>query len=85
VATSFYNTAEVFECFHILLKHNLFLFYVHWYFAYMQVCVRASDHGFTDSCELPCGHWQLNLGPLVKQSMLLAIDSSLQHLFAYSY
>jgi hypothetical protein len=31
-----------------------FLIYVHCYFAYMYVCVKVSDIGVTDSCELPC-------------------------------
>ena len=32
---------------------------MHWYFACIYVYVRMSD-----SCELPCGCWELNLGPL---------------------
>ena len=34
--------------------------------------------GITDSCELPCGCWELNLGPLEKQSLLLIDEPSLQ-------
>jgi hypothetical protein len=25
------------------------------------------EYGFTDSCELPCGCWESNAGPLEKQ------------------
>ena len=35
------------------------------------VCVRMSDPGVTDSCELPCGCWGLNPGPLEGQPVLL--------------
>jgi hypothetical protein len=38
---------------------------------------RASDP-FTDSCELPCGCWELNSGPLEEQSVLLTTEPSLQ-------
>ena len=34
--------------------------------------------GVTDSCELPCGHWKSNLGPLKVQPVILTIESSLQ-------
>ena len=54
------------------------LFYVYWCFAYMYVCVKVSDIGVMDSCELPCGCWELNLGPLEDQSMLLTTELSLQ-------
>jgi hypothetical protein len=44
----------------------------------MYVCVRVSDVGVTDSCELPCGCWELNLGgPLEEQPVLLTTESSL--------
>ena len=32
----------------------------------------------TDGCELPCGCWQLDLGPLQEQPVLLTTESSLQ-------
>jgi len=44
----------------------------------MYVCVTVSDLRVTDSCELPCGWWELNRGPPEEQSMLLTIDPSLQ-------
>jgi hypothetical protein len=32
--------------------------------------LRVLDLGVTDNCELSCGYWKLNLGPLERQSML---------------
>lgn len=54
----------------------LLLFMIHFHFMYIgvlpHVClcegVRSSESEITDSCELPHGHWELNLGPLQKQS-----------------
>ena len=40
---------------------------------------RASD-SITDGCEPPCGCWELNSGPLEKQSVLLTTEPSLQPL-----
>ena len=40
---------------------------------------RASDP-IIDGCEPPCGFWELNLGPLEEQPVLLAIESSHQPL-----
>jgi hypothetical protein len=39
---------------------------------------RASDP-ITDGCELPCGCWELNSGPLEEQSVLFTTEPSLQH------
>ena len=33
--------------------------------------VRSFGTGITDSCELPCGHWQQNLDPLEEQPVFL--------------
>ncbi|CAO2628536.1 E3 ubiquitin-protein ligase NEDD4, partial [Lemmus lemmus] len=51
------------------------LFYVLW-------CEGVRSHGtaFLDSCELPCGCWELNSGPLEEQSVLLTAEPSLQPL-----
>ena len=38
---------------------------------------RAPDL-ITDSCEPPCGCWELNSGPLEDQAMLLTSEPSLQ-------
>ena len=51
--------------------NSLFLFCVHWYFASTCVCVRVSGTGVTDSCELPCGYWELNPSPLEEQPVFL--------------
>lgn len=40
----------------------------------MYVCVKVLDLGITDSCELPCEGWRLNLGPLEKQPLLLTSE-----------
>ena len=48
---------------------------------FLHVCLCAGDGSLgtrvTDSCELPCGCWGLNQGPLEEQSVLLATEPSL--------
>ena len=60
----------------------LFLFHVHWLVFCEQVClykgVRSPGIGDTDSYEVPCGCWELNLGPLEGHPMLLTDEPSLQ-------
>lgn len=34
--------------------------------------------GIVDSCELPCGCWELNLSPLEEQPVLLTVEQSLE-------
>ena len=50
--------------------------------SYLYVClgegVRSPGTGVTDSCELPCGCWELNLGPLQEQHVLLTTEPLLQ-------
>jgi hypothetical protein len=41
---------------------------------------RASDL-ITDDCELLCGCWDLNSGPLEEQSVLLTTEQSLQPIY----
>ena len=48
--------------------------------ACMCVCVRVSDLGVTDSCELPCEFWEVKLGPLEEHSVFLMAKPSLQPL-----
>ena len=45
--------------------------------------VRSPGTGITDSCELPCGCWQLNAGPLQEQQVLKPLSnlSSFHFLF----
>jgi len=39
---------------------------------------RSPGTGVTDSCELPCGCWELNSGPLQEQLVFLTTEPSLQ-------
>lgn len=39
--------------------------------------VMGSGSRVTDSCELPCAFWELNLGPLQRQKVLLTTEQSL--------
>jgi hypothetical protein len=39
--------------------------------------VRSPETGVIDSCELPCGYWELNPGPLEEQVVLLTDKTSL--------
>ena len=49
---------------------------------FLSVClcegVRFPGAGVTDSCEPPCGCWELNLGPLEEQPVLIDAEQSLQ-------
>lgn len=57
----------------------LILFYMHWSFVCLYICVKVSDLG--DSSEQPYGCWDLNPGPLEEQSTLITPEpSSLQPL-----
>lgn len=42
--------------------------------------IRYPRTGVTDDFKLPCEYWELNLGPLKKQPVLLTIGPSLQAL-----
>ena len=48
----------------------------------MYICARRGRQipgtGVTDSCELPCGCWELNPGPLEEQPVLLTAEPSPQ-------
>ena len=45
--------------------------------------IRSPGTGVTDSCELPCGCWELNLCPLGEQPALLTSEPSLQPLVSF--
>jgi hypothetical protein len=68
------------EC-HMNLR-DLFLFFNLWYVC-VCVCVsteskKMSDppgSGVTDGCELPCGCWDLNSGPLQERQKYLSTES----------
>jgi hypothetical protein len=58
----------------ILSFSKFYKFNVHWCFACMCVCegVRSPGIGAIDSCcELPCGYWELNPGPLEEQPITI--------------
>ena len=76
-----------------IFLHLFNLFYVYECFAYMYVCVpcvymipprrpekdiKYPGTGVTDNCEPPCGCWELNLGPLQEQQVLLTSEWSLK-------
>jgi hypothetical protein len=44
----------------------------------MHLCegVGSPGNGVTDSCELPCGCWEMNLSPMDEQLMLLTAGPS---------
>jgi hypothetical protein len=44
--------------------------------------VKCPGTGATDSCELPCGYWELNLDPLEEHPVLLTTKPSLQPPFS---
>ena len=48
--------------------------------------IRSSGTGVTYSCELPCGCWELNLGLLEEEPVLLTAEPSRQPLvFVFDY
>ena len=53
--------------------YDLFIFIF-----FMCIGVKVFGTGVTDSCELPCGCWELNPGPLEEQSVLLTAEPSFQ-------
>jgi hypothetical protein len=77
---------------HIIFKVHLFVFYVYqcllacmyvnhvcaWYLQRPLESTGSLGTGVMDDWELPCGHWELNLGPLQEQHLLLTSESSLQ-------
>lgn len=44
----------------------------------IEYLVQSGGTGVTDGCELPCGCWESNPGPLEKQPVLLTAAPSLQ-------
>jgi hypothetical protein len=44
---------------------------------YLYECVRTPEAGVTDIDELSCGCWELNLGLLEEQPVLLSAEPSL--------
>ena len=46
--------------------------------SYLQTLQKMESDLVMDGCEPPCGCWELNLGPLEEQSVLLTAEPSLQ-------
>jgi hypothetical protein len=53
-------------------------------FAFMPAIQKRASDPITDGFEPPCGCWELNLGPLEEQSVLLPTEPSLQPLASSS-
>jgi hypothetical protein len=51
--------------------------------ACIPACQKRALDPITDGCELLCGYWELNAGPLEGQSVLLTTEPSLQHKCTY--
>jgi hypothetical protein len=56
-----------------------FIYYYIWvHCSYLQSHQKRASDLIADGCETPCGCWDLNSGPLEKQSVLLTVEPSLQ-------
>ena len=65
--------------FYVFFKNDSFLFFILWLFMFclhVHLCehVGSTESGLTDSCELPCGYWALDSGPLEEQPVLLTFQ-----------
>ena len=75
---------EIFPVGNMLLRSNFpisnfptyffLIFIVYLTLFYVHEGIRSPATGYLDSCELPCGCWELNLGPLEEQSVLLTTE-----------
>lgn len=65
------------QCENWCLFLSCFSFHVHWCLPACVCEVLDPWNGVTDSCELLCGCWELNVSPLEDQSMLLNAEPSL--------
>jgi hypothetical protein len=62
------------------LKKGLLIWFIWVDCICLQTHQKKAPDPITDGCEPPCGCWELNLGPLEEQSVLLTAESSIQHL-----
>jgi hypothetical protein len=60
------------------LKKDLFIYYMWAHFSSLQTHQKRALDPITNGCELPCGCWELNSGPLEEQPVLLTTEPSLQ-------
>jgi len=67
----------VYECFYLYV-----CMHVHpvcaWCLRRSEEGIRSPGTGDKEGCEPPCGFWELNLGPLQEQQVLLTTEPSLQ-------
>jgi hypothetical protein len=61
-------------------KIYLFIYYIQVHCSCFQTDQKKASDPITDACELPCGCWDVNSGPLEEQSVLLTAEPSLQAL-----
>ena len=83
--TVFLHICSCCACYYCLL---MFLNYLFLLVSYLHTCVqylqrpeegiRSLGTGVTGGCELPCGCWELNPGPLEEQPVLVTTEPSLQ-------
>ena len=60
----------------VLFCLKIYLFYVHC--CCLQTHLKRASDPIRDGCQLPCGCWDLNSGPLEEQSVLLTTEPRLQ-------
>ncbi|ERE84501.1 E3 ubiquitin-protein ligase [Cricetulus griseus] len=66
---------QVYECFDCIVSvQQLYA----WYPRKPEKGIGYFGNGVIDSCELPCGCWESNPGPLQEQQVLLTMGPSLQ-------
>jgi hypothetical protein len=57
----------------------MFLYYMHaWWLQRPEEGVQSPETGVVGSCNLPCGCWEPNPGPLKEQPVLLKDELSVQ-------
>lgn len=66
------------SCMWVLTYNHVSCFVSSWYPQKAELALEYSQIGVTDGCELSCGCWELNLGPLQKPQVLSTIEPSLQ-------
>ncbi|EDL33388.1 mCG1045525, partial [Mus musculus] len=62
----------------IYLFIYLFIYCIQVHCCCLQTHQKRVSDPITDGCELPCGCWELNSGPLEEQSVLLTAEPFLQ-------
>ena len=62
-----------------LFFFNIYLF-AYYVYSILSAVQKRAPGLISDSCEPPCGCWELNSGPLEEQAMLLTAEPSLQPL-----